>query len=387
MRPIPEIPVTDRAVLADPFTAYAQARELSPVARLTGAGMPPMFAITRHEEGKAALSDPRFALSESSFLRPPGIPEHCQRYLHTMAEMDGPEHTRVRGAAAPAFTARRTAAMRPAVEAIVERLLDTLGTEADLLHEFAGPLPMEIICELLGIPEVDRPRWREYGAAVAAGFGPGFIAAIPAIMASAEAAVAASRTEPNAGILSRLLDGPLTETELVTLVWHLVLAGQTPTNLIANGVAALFSHPEQLASLRADPDLAPRAVEELMRWCGPQLLTTPRFAAEDIDLGGAVIPAGAAMTVAIASANRDPRAYPDPDRLDITRPLGAPGHLGFSHGPHFCLGAPLARLQTEIALTALLRRFPTLSPARPETVRAPDPGTWRLAELPVLLTS
>ncbi|SER41868.1 cytochrome P450 [Actinokineospora terrae] len=382
---VPEVPVTDPAVLADPFSAYAQARAVSPVARLTGAGMPPMWAVTRHEPAREVLNNPRFVLSEASFMRPPGIPEHCRRYMHTMAEMDGPEHARVRGAAAPAFTARRTAVMRPRIEAAVDRLLDSLDASPDLLRDFAGPLPMVVICELLGIPEADRPDWLEYGRAVAAGYGPGFLAAIPGIMASAEAAVAAKRARRGADILSQLLDSELTETELVTLVWHLALAGQTPTNLIANGVAALFAHPAQLDLLRADPTLASTAVEELMRWCGPQLLTTPRFATEDITVGDATIPQGAAMTVAICSANRDPAAFPDPDTLDITRPLGAPTHLGFSHGPHFCLGAPLARLQTEIALTALLARFPALRPATDHFTRTPDPGTWRLAELPVHL--
>ncbi|GLW91838.1 cytochrome P450 [Actinokineospora globicatena] len=386
MGPIPEVAVTDPAVLADPFSAYAQARAVSPVAKLTGAGMPPMWAVTRHEPARAVLTDPRFVLSEASFMRPPGIPEHCQRYLHTMAEMDGPEHARVRAAAAPAFTARRTAALRPRIQAVVDRLLDSLAPDADLLRDFAGPLPMEVICELIGIPEADRPDWRGYGAAVAAGYGPGFLAAIPGIIASAQAAVAAKRVSPGADILSQLLGGELTETELVTLVWHLALAGQTPTNLIGNGVAALFAHPAQLDLLRGDPGLAPQAVEELMRWCGPQLLTTPRFATTDITIDGATIPQGGAMTVAICSANRDPAAFADPDRLDITRPLGAPGHLGFSHGPHFCLGAPLARLQTELALTTLLHRFPNLTPTSPHTVRTPDPGTWRLAELPVSLT-
>ncbi|WP_157440303.1 cytochrome P450 [Actinokineospora inagensis] len=384
MRTIPELPVIDPAVLADPFTAYARVSAQSPVVRLVGPGMPALWAVTRHEHARAVLADPRFELSEASFLRPPGIPEHCARYLHTMAEMDGPEHAHLRSAVAPAFTARRTERLRPALDLIVDRLLAPLGGSTDLLREFAGPLPMEVICELVGIPESDRPRWRGYGAAVAAGFGSGFIAAIPDILASAETAVAAARATPDDGILSLLVDGPLTEVELVTLVWHLLLAGQTPTNLIANSVAALLAHPDQLALLRENPALAPNAVEELMRWCGPQLLTTPRYATEDVPIDDVVIPRGAAMTVSIAAANRDPRAFANPDQLDITRPLGSPAHLGFSHGPHFCLGAPLAKAQTEIALTALLHRFPTITPTEP-FVPTPDPGTWRLAALPVHL--
>jgi cytochrome P450 len=167
------------------------------------------------------------------------------------------------------------------------------------------------------------------------------------------------------------------------LVWHLVLAGQTPANLIGNAVAALLSHPDQFAALREDPGLMPRAVEELMRWCGPQLPTIPRFAREDVELYGNVVRKGEPVTAAIAAANRDPRVFADPDRLEIGR-LPA-GQLGFAHGPHFCLGAAPARVQTEIALTALLRRFPALARAG-EPRRALDPGTWRLESLLVTLS-
>lgn len=314
-----------------------------------------------------------------------------------MSELDGPEHARLRRLVSPAFTPRRAAELRPRIEPIVERLLDALPQHAengavDLLAHFARPLPIDVICELVGIPEPDRPRWREYGAAVVSGMGPAFIAAVPAIIEDAKAAVARRRAEPADDLVSILLriqeeDGDrLSETELVTLVFHLVLAGQTPTNLVANGVEALLTHPDQLAALRADPGLAPRAVEELIRWCGPQLLATPRYAREDVEIDGVLVRRGEPVTAAIVSANHDPRAFPDAHRLDITRPAGA-AHLGFSHGPHFCLGASLARVETEAALTALLHRFPDLALAvAPEDLqRAPDGGTWRLAALPVTL--
>ena len=129
----------------------------------------------------------------------------------------------------------------------------------------------------------------------------------------------------------------------------------------------------------------PRAVEELTRWCGPQLLTIPRFATEDVELGGVRIAQGEAVTAAIVAVNRDPRAFAEPDRLDLARTAGSSGHLGYAHGPHFCLGAPLARVETEVALSALLRRFPDLAPAIEEPALVPDPGTWRLTTLPVRL--
>jgi cytochrome P450 len=267
------------------------------------------------------------------------------------------------------------------------------GGSVDLLRHFARPLPIDVICELVGIPESNRPRWREYGASVAAGFGKDLAEAIPRIMEGAKAAVAARRAEPGEDLVSDLIrtqaeDGDrLSDTEMVTLIWNIVLAGQTPTNLIANGVETLLSHPDQLAALRDDTSLMPRAVEELMRWCGPQLLAIPRYAREDIEIGGVLIGKGERVTAAIVSANRDPRAFPDPDRLDIRRTAGPSTHLGFAHGPHFCLGAALARVQTDVALTALLHRFPNLALAiAPEDVqRAPDGGTWRLASLPVIL--
>jgi cytochrome P450 len=250
-----------------------------------------------------------------------------------------------------------------------------------------------VICELTGIPAADRPAWREYGAAVAAGAGQRFAAALPAIIGAARRAVARRRAGPGQDLISGLLqaqaeDGDrMDDTEIVTLVWHLVLAGQTPANLLANAVEALLTHPGQLAALRADPALMPGAVEELTRWCGPQLLSIPRYAGADTELCGVPVRAGEPVTAVIAAASRDPRAFDRPDELDITRPAGARGHLGYAHGPHFCLGAPLARVQVQVALGALLDRYPGLALADPggQAGRVPDPATWRLAALPVVL--
>jgi cytochrome P450 len=351
-----------------------------------------MWAVLRHADARALLTDPRFGIREDSFLRP-DVPADCLPYLHTMSELDGAGHARLRRLVAPAFSARRAAAFRPRIESIVTGLLDALPRTdpVDLLAGFARPLPMEVICELVGIPAADRPAWREWGAAVAAGHGPAFAAAIPGIIDGAREAVARRRARPADDLLSELLraqaeDGDrLDDTELVTLVWQLVLAGQTPTNLIANAVAELLARPAEVAALRADPALPPGAVEELIRWCGPALLTIPRYAREDAELCGTPVRQGDAVTAVIASANRDPRAFADPDRLDLRRTGGPSGQLGFAHGPHFCLGASLARAEVAVALGALLRRFPELA-AVPGDCRAPDPGTWRLTGLPVALS-
>jgi cytochrome P450 len=227
---------------------------------------------------------------------------------------------------------------------------------------------MAVICAVLGVPAADRPRWHGYGAMVSAGDGQAFAAAIPAIIDDAKAVLAA----PEDGLVTDLIEaGGLTDTEIVTLIWHLVLAGQVPTHLLAVGLDALLRHPDQLAAV---PDRVPAAVEELLRWCGPQLLAVPRFPSEDVVVGGVPIAAGTPVTVALGAVNRDPRVFPDPDVLDVRR--NAEGHLAFLHGPHFCLGAALARLETEVALTAVLRRWPDLRPG--EAVRPPDPATWRL---------
>jgi cytochrome P450 len=378
---IPELDLGDPAVLADPLAAYGRAREAGPVARLGVPGFGTMWVVTRHDGARAMLSDPRFAPAAASYQRP-DVPARCLPYLRTMQEMDGSEHARLRRLVSPAFNPRRAAGFRDRIAAIVDALLDRLpveGGEVDLLAGFAGPLPMEVICEIVGVPEADRPRWREWGAAVVAGHGAAFAEAIPAIIDGAKEVVARRRVEPADDVVTDLLDTDLDETALVTFVWHLVLAGQTPTNLVANAVDTLFAHPGQRAAFAATG----AGVDELTRWCGPQLLTIPRFATEDVDLYGVPVAKGEPVTAALGAANRDPRVFADPERLDLDRPNAA-AHLAYAHGPHFCLGAPLARVQTEVALTTLLRRFPDLSPAG-QPRRVPDPGTLRLLSLPVRL--
>jgi cytochrome P450 len=295
----------------------------------------------------------------------------------------------------PSFTARRADAFRPRIAARVDALLDALptgGDPVDLLPGLARPLPMEVICDLVGVAEADRAAWHGYGVAIAAGHGAAFGAAVPAIMRDAVAAVASRADDPGEDLLSELIGiqagdaDRLSDDELVTLVWHLLLAGQTPTNLITNAVEALLGHPEQLVALRDGVAPMPAAVEELTRWCGPQLLSVPRYPREEVEILGVRIPAGEPVTTALAGANRDPRAFADPERLDILRPAGRSAHLGYGHGPHFCLGAALARVQTEEALSGLLRRFPKLAMADGGAQRLPDPGTWRLGALPVRLS-
>lgn len=392
MTDMPELDLADPEVLADPLAAYGCAHAAGPMMRLKVPGLGPLWAVTRQDEAREVLGDPRFAINSGSFIRHPAIPDECLVYLHTMSELDGPEHRRIRRLVAPAFTPRRAEEFRPRIERIVAALLDALPAEGpvDLLGEFAKPLPMDVICELVGIPGADRPRWREYGAACLSGAGDAFGEAVPGIIDGAKAAVERRRAEPGDDLLDDLIrvqaeDGDrLSDVELVTLVWQLVLAGQTPTNLIANGLEVVLTHQDELEKLRADPTLMPTAVDELIRLCSPNMLAIPRYAQEDAEVFGALVREGDRVTAAIASANRDPRAFEDPERLDITRPPRQ--HIGFGYGPHVCLGASLARVQTEVALSALLDRFPKLALAETaeDPWRATDPGTLRLAELPVV---
>ena len=377
-----EVDLTDPEVIRDPFSAYAEAREAGRVVRLNVPGMP-MLALTRYDDARTMLTDPRFAITSRSFAGIPGVPEGYDDYLRTMSELDGPDHLRLRRLAAPAFTARRAQDFRQSIEPIVEKLLSDLPDAPDLVRDFARPLPMHVICELVGIPHAERGDWIEWGRIVADFDVASLGQAIPGIMAAARSLIAG---RPDTGMLGHLVqqEDRLTDTELVTLVWHVVLAGQTPANLIANAVAELWTRPDVLAELCANPKLLPGAVDELMRWCGPQLLTVPRYSVSDLDLFGTTVKAGEPVTVAIAAVNRDPNAFPDPDRFDITR--GAATHLGFGHGPHFCLGAAHARVQTEVALSALIDRNLALA-VDPAEVRAPDPGTWRLTALPVRVLS
>ena len=385
-----ELDLTDPELLKDPVAAYDRAREDSPVVRLVTPGFGVMWGVTRHADARAMLTDPRLAPSSESFLRP-AVPEHCQRYMRTMQEQDGPEHRRLRGLARPAFTPRRAEEMRPRIAPLVDRLLDELPGHAedgvaDLLRYVAQPLPMDVICELAGVPEEQRERWRGHGAVILSGDGRALMAAIPDMIEDAVRAVDGGRSGGELiGMLAAAEGDRLSEDEMVTLVWHLVLAGQVPGNLIANSVATLLAEPELLATLRAEPALLPGAVEELTRWQPPQMFTIPRFAAEEIEIGGVRIPKGEPVTAVLPAASRDPRVFTDPERLDPRRAQGP--HLGYGHGAHFCLGAPLARVQAEVALAALLDRFPRLSLAvdPAELPWVPDPATRRLSALPVRL--
>lgn len=406
--------VMEPALLADPFRGYGELREKGPVVRGRFIDDSPVWFVTRFEEVREVLRDQRFVNDPAKaalgtgedtldrLLNMMGIPEKYHVYMRgSILNKDAPDHTRLRRLVSRAFTARRINDLRPRVEQITDDLLDRLPEHAedgvvDLIPHFAYPLPITVICELVGIDEADRPRWRQWGADLVQMDPERFATSFPAMIEHIHDLIRMRRGSLTDDLLSELIrvhdedGGRLSDVEMVTMVLALVLAGhETTAHLIANGTAALLTHPDQLRLLKADPGLLQPAVHELMRWCGPVHATQLRYAMEDVDLAGTRISKGDAVQLMLVAANYDPRHYTDPDRLDLTRhPAGrAEDHVGFGHGMHYCLGASLARQEGEVAFGRLFARYPDLSLAvEPEQLeRAPLPGSWRLTSLPVRL--
>jgi cytochrome P450 len=334
------------------------------------------YLVTGFAEARALLADPRLRKNSQGIreLYEAKVPEALQNGLGQdlnwhMLNSDLPDHTRLRKLVNKAFTGRTVARLRPRVEEITAELLDALAGQerADLMPSFAAPLPITVICELLGVREEDRTEFSGWSRTLlnAALRLEEMQHAAQSMFAYLTGLIAQKRAEPAEDLLSDLVhasdDGDsLSEPELVSTAFLLLVAGhETTVNLIANGVLALLREPEQLARLRAEPQLMPGAVEEFLRFDGPIHLATMRFTAEPVEVGEVTIPAGEFVLVSLLGANRDAERFPEPDRLDITRVAG--GHLAFGHGIHYCVGAPLARLEAEIALGGLLARFPDLA--------------------------
>jgi cytochrome P450 len=398
-------------LIADPYRGYGRLREQAPVLRASFMGVGQTWMVTRYEDVHTVLGDPRFVNNPASvrgmqvpnpvekLMESFGLSEEDARFVgDNILRSDPPDHSRLRKLVSRAFTVRRVGELRPRVEAITAELLGELATgpdPVDLTERFCYPLPITVICELVGIPEADRPDWRRWGRALVSMDPERMPPALREMVASVQALVGARRAAPEDDLLTGLIrahdDGDrLSDEELVTFVVTLVLAGhETTAHLVGNSIAALLGHPDQLALLRERPELWPTAVHELVRWCGTALLTGLRYAAEDVELGGVLIKTGESVSPVLVAANFDPRQYTDPDRLDVTRqPAGrGEGHLGFGHGAHYCLGAALARQEAEVALHALFDRFPGLALAVPESELDWQqlPGNRRLAALPVRL--
>ncbi|NJQ01693.1 cytochrome P450 [Streptomyces zingiberis] len=349
---------------------YTRVREAPGLVRVRLPHGEPAWLVTRYAEARLVLGDRRFSRAEAARHDEPR-----QGPAHTTSGilgMDPPDHTRLRALVAKAFTAHRVERLRPAVRALAEDLLDTMeeaGPPADLVEDYALPVPVAVICRLLGVPEEDRPlfrAWSDAALSTSALTAEEFMASREELRGYMAGLIEAHRAEPRDDLMSALITardgdhGRLTELELIDLCIGILVAGhETTATQIPNFVLTLLDHPDHLARLREDPDLLPGAVEELTRFVPLGAgAAFPRYATEDIEVGSTLVRAGEAVLVSMAAANRDAGRFGEPDTLDFGRQGNQ--HLGFGHGAHHCLGAPLARLELQEALRALLRRFPRL---------------------------
>ena len=392
----------------NPFPLFAQVRADAPVHHVTLADGHKAWLILRYDEAKAALNDPRLskdmqaALDRSGEVVAEGLPGPA--LSRHMLSVDPPDHSRLRRLASAAFGPRRIDALQPRAQAIVDDLLDRLVSQGgadgtvDLVKGFAFPLPFTVISELLGLPPEDRA---DVGLWFTTLLAPSSAPEPPAEAVAASEKIVdylgrlldVKRRHPGEDLVTDLVraadtDGSLTEREMKSTIFQLVVAGHdTTTTLIGNGTVALLLHPDQRDALVADPALVPTAVEEFLRWDAPVPHSTFRYTTEPVEIGGVVIPAYEQVLISLASANRDPARFEHPETFDVT--AGDPRHLAFGHGIHFCLGAPLARMEGRIAFTTLLRRFPAMRLAvEPSALRwgHGDGLVLRgLSELPVIL--
>ncbi len=360
-----------------PHTATAELRSKCPVHRINVPPGAEAYAVLANEVVEEAFGDSRLSKQVENLparYRDKAV-DNSLLVLGNLGFADPPKHTRLKKPISRAFLPGTVAQLRPRIEDIVNDLIDAFpeSGEIDLLSAFALPLPLIAICEYLGIPVEDRPLFQEWSYILSQ--DPFQHAEAELKAASQDFAdyftklVAERRTDLRNDLLSEIIRARdaevFSEQELLSTILLLIIAGhKTVANMVANGTALLLRHPEQLAMLRADPGLIPSAIEEILRYEGSAAWASLRVAAEDMRLGGVDIPKGSFVHLSLSAAGHDPKVYDDPDRFDVTRSPNR--HLAFGHGAHFCIGAPLARLQGEIAFSTLLRRLPEFELAVPE---------------------
>jgi hypothetical protein len=367
----------------DPHPYFRRLRERDPFHRSRPADG---WILTRYADVLAVLGDRSFSADERNQRRWPrlrarhlraGIPDPYESERASMLRLDPPDHTRLRNLVSKAFTPRAVERMRPVVEKYVSELLGRLEGRSgmELVADFAAPLPVSVIAEMLGVPVADRERFRHWSDETVRTLGDHSLddqrralAAMEELGAYLETIAEDRRREPREDLISALVRAEeagdhLSRVELFTTCVLLLVAGnETTTKLIGNSIVALLQNPDQLELLRRDPERIPGALEELLRYDGPVQLTS-RMVTEDRDFRGHRLQRGQQLVLVLAAANRDPEQFADPDRLDVTRPDVR--HLALGHGLHFCLGAQLARLEGVLALEALVTRFPKLRFAGP----------------------
>jgi cytochrome P450 len=393
------------AVRDDPFPTFADARRRCPVQHVLLPDGHYAWVVLGYAAARQALGDERLskdmvaALDQDPEVVSEGLPG--PDFAHHMLAMDAPDHGRLRGLVAAAFRPSRVAAMRPVIERLADELLDGLAAQGrdaviDLHAAFAHPLPFAVICELLGVDDDHRVTLHDAFATLLRSWPspppPEAVAASDVVTGTIRALVDNARPDPDGDLVAVLVDavrrGEATEPEALSSLFQLVVAGHdTTSSLIGNGVVALLDHPDQLTALQRDPELLSGAIEELLRFTAAVPHATFRVTTELVELENVTVPAGQQVLVSLGAANRDPALIDDPDRLDVTRRPRR--HLAFGHGPHHCLGAPLARLEADVAFRRLLGRFPNLRLAVPRDELAWSHGDGLvlrgLAELPVVL--
>lgn len=391
MAPLMTFNIASPQFKANPYPIYAQLRAEAPVARVTLPDKRVAWLVTRYDDVLAALRDERLvkdlrnAMPPDQLKKQPWVPGVFRPLARVMTHLDGGDHRRLRALVQQAFTPQLVERMRARAEQLSNAALDAAQPRGrmELIREYAMPLPATIIAEILGVPQADRHSFQKWSnALIVASESPLFAlrALLPVVsfLRYIRKLVRERRSKPADDLVTALVRAEeagdkLSEDELLAMIFLLLVAGyETTVNLIGNGTLALLQHPEQLAKLRADPGLIASAVEELLRYTNPVSTTTDRYAREDLTIAGALIPRGALVMLVQASANRDERHFASPDTLDITR---APNkHLAFGWGAHYCVGAPLARLEGQIALNTLLRRCPGLRLAAPPATLRWRPG-------------
>jgi cytochrome P450 len=399
----------DPAWNQDPYPVYAALREGNPVHR-SPLGF---WVFTRHADCLTILRDKRSSsdgrnIDASDFpaLRDTDLVQGTSaEILNEMAPFlfrDPPDHTRLRGLVQKAFTPRVIEGLRPRIQQICDELIDAALEQGgcDLVADFAYPLPVQVIVELLGVPAEDHERFRVWSDALARGLDPDFLLPPEAVRDRLNGILSfvqyfaglieARRSRPADDLVTRLIKAEeqgdvLTQGELISTCILLLVAGhETTVNLIAGGALALLEHPDQLARFREDPSVLRSGVEEMLRYVGPVQLTG-RVALEPIEVGGVVIGAGEFSMVLIGSANRDPEAFPDPETFDVGRTDN--NHLGFGFGIHHCLGAALARIEGQVALSTLTRRARVLERRNDGLSYKQNIVLRGLAELPVEISA
>ncbi|WP_030193925.1 cytochrome P450 [Streptomyces sp. NRRL S-87] len=365
----------------DPYPAYAWLREHAPVHRTRLPSGVEAWLVTRYADARQALADQRLSKNPAHHAEPAhakgktGIPGERKAELMThLLNIDPPDHTRLRRLVSKAFTPRRVAEFTPRVQQLTDQLIDGFAEkgEADLIHEFAFPLPIYAICEMLGVPREDQDDFRDWaGMMIRHGGGPrgGVARSVKQMRSYLVDLIHRKRDDLGDDLISGLIRAGdhgehLTENEAAAMAFILLFAGfETTVNLIGNGLHSLFMNPGERDRLQAslaagETDLLATGVEELLRYDGPVELATWRFATEPLTLGGQSVGTGDPVLVVLAAADRDPARFAEPDTLDLARSDNQ--HLGYGHGIHYCLGAPLARLEGQTALATLLTRLPDL---------------------------